>query len=280
MITANLIADSIYQQHRVSTFVLEYPRFIHSELKTHRVFSTNSASSRAIPLDKMIELVENNTVIPMWTKNQKGMSGEFVEDSEIIRKADSEWRDAMKDAVKHVRALQALGIHKQDANRLLEPFQHIKTILTGTDFKNFFNLRIAPGVQPEARKLAELMKIALCEHTPVQLKPGQIHCPFIEGPVGVHEADKIFESVALCAQVSYRKDDRSPETVKRVVEKLLSDPQHFHASPFEHQCWPYRTTGNLPGYGQLRHYIESIDPSSRDYETIKSMITYNDMVWY
>ena len=151
MIKVKVIADSYYldqweDPHRVTTLEMEYPRHIHAELLTHRVFSRNSASSRAIPLDKMIELVNTNPVEPMWTMNQKGMSG-VAALKDVCEKAHTEWDLAMQDSIRHVKALQALGIHKQNANRLLEPFQHIKTILTGTDFNNIKPLEVPQQIK-------------------------------------------------------------------------------------------------------------------------------------
>lgn len=262
MIKVKVIADSYYldpyeDPHRVTTFELEYPRYIHSELLTHRVFSRNCASSRAIPVKKMIELVETNPVTPRWTLNQKGMSGEEVTDAKIIADASKEWDEARKDMITRVRRLIQLGIHKQNANRLLEPFQHIKTILTGTDFENFFNLRISPDAHPEIQELAYQMRTEMDDSTPVVLKENQAHCPYTDYAVNSGNIAVILKSVALCAQVSYRKEDGTVETVKRVINKLLGSP-NLHASPFEHICIPDSefTQGNLIGFTQLRHCIE------------------------
>lgn len=262
MITAKVIGDSYYldkyeDPHRVTTLELEYPRYIHSELLTHRVFSRNSASSRAIPIEKMIELLETNPVIPEWTLNQKGMSGEKVTDTLTITEADKEWDEAKKDMITRVRRLMRLGIHKQNANRLLEPFQHIKTVITGTDWQNFYNLRISEAAQPEMKKLAVKIRAAIEESTPYALKENQVHLPYIDSPVGLNATKTILKSVALCAQVSYRKEDSSEETVKRIINRLLSGDR-IHASPFEHICIPdpESTQGNLKGFTQLRHCVE------------------------
>lgn len=269
MINVKIIADSVCKNNRVTTFELEYPRYIHAELKTHRVFSSNSASSRAIPLDKMIELVLENPVMPYWTKNQKGMQGAQI-DGISKGKANDVWLHALSNAVDSVRKLQELGIHKQNANRLLEPFQHIKTILTGTEFENFFNLRISPEAQPEICELAKKMKEIRDNSTPILLASNELHCPYNEN-VTFNDIAKILESVALCAQVSYRKENREPETVKRIVNMLLTS-ERLHASPFEHICWYDKTgkaKGNLKGFTQLRHIVESLPKENRNYEGIK-----------
>lgn len=241
---------------RVVTFRLEYPRYIHSQLKTHRVFSSCSASSRAIPLDRMIEQVENNPAIPLWTMNQPGMQGQRA-DMETTSYACGEWMDAMKDAIYHVRELQSLGIHKQDANRLLEPFMHIRTILTGTaeGLEHFFRLRIDEAAQPEINLLATKMRDAMEKSVPVNVPEGAWMTPYY----GVtKDPETILKAVARCAQVSYRKDADDMETVQRVITRLVSG-HALHASPFEHVWRPSpvaRCPGNLSYCRQLRHVVE------------------------
>lgn len=259
MINVQLIADNISASgDRISTFVLEYPRYIHSELKTHRVFSTNSASSRAIPLDIMIELVKANTVYPQWTLNQSGMQGIPVTNEITQKQANAIWDNARDAAIKYVRELQKLGIHKQNANRLLEPFQHIKTIVTGTEFSNFFRLRISEEAQPEIRELAEKMKKALDKSEPRLLGENEVHCPFAkDGVAEYNDMKTIFRSVALCAQVSYRKENSDEQVIRRIINRLLNS-KNLHASPFEHIALPAngKHLGNLTGFHQLRHKIE------------------------
>lgn len=261
MISVKVIGDSYYYDqhedpHRIITFELEYPRYIHSELLTHRVFSRNSASSRAIPIEKMIDLIYENTAVPEWTLNQKGMTGKPMDNAITALKARNVWFEARDDAVRAVRKLIDLGIHKQNANRLLEPFQHMKTILTGTDFDNFFNLRISPEAQPEIRQLATMMRDEKDESVPWELKENEVHCPFFEH-VKTSNIKDVLKAVALCAQVSYRKEDSKEDTVRRIVNQLLKG-ERIHASPFEHICIPDSdyTAGNLTGFTQLRHCIE------------------------
>ena len=53
-IKAVIAADSInVKGKRITTFIVTMPRIVLAELNTHRVFSRNSASSRAIPFTKM-----------------------------------------------------------------------------------------------------------------------------------------------------------------------------------------------------------------------------------
>lgn len=257
MINVKVIADSKHGSNRVTTFELEYPRYIHSELMTHRVFSRNAASSRAIPIEKMIEQATHNTVIPMWTHNQAGMQGEPVKDLATINKANRTLQAMLKYVVDGVRDLSEMGIHKQNANRYLEPFQHIKTIVTATDFENFFNLRYHEDAQPEIRALAVEMFGAYHKSKPRKLEFHEWHLPYAENIANLEEAKKV--SASCCAQVSYRKNDDSAEKAELVYDRLVGG-EPLHASPFEHVCRPLFNEevqrGNLTGFRQLRQDIE------------------------
>lgn len=161
-ISAEVVADSTNPQgHRITTFLLTYPRFIHSELMTHRMFSRNSASSRAIPFEKMLKIVEEDPFIPIaWQKNHKGMQGsEYWTDNDtvIVDEGDeyerytkiysatehfiTEWLEARDSAVAQSYELNRLGVTKQLCNRLLEPFMWHTVLVTATEFDNFFELR-------------------------------------------------------------------------------------------------------------------------------------------
>src|SRR6185369_7117160 len=77
MIKAEIVADSINEKgNRITSFIVTFPRIILAEKNTHRVFSRNSASSRAIPFPKMVKSVRENPFIPIaWQKDHKGMQG-------------------------------------------------------------------------------------------------------------------------------------------------------------------------------------------------------------
>lgn len=260
MINVDIIADSVSPKgDRVTTFILEYPRFIHSELMTHRVFSRNCASSRAIPIQTQIELAKQNLVIPVWTAKKKGMQGEVIYDDNLLKEADIVWMGAFKAAINAAEKLDNLGIHKQNANRLLEPFVHMKTILTGTDFTNFFNLRCHKDAQPEMQALAYAMRDCYQESKPKELNYGEWHLPFVD-PESKDTLDiKKLISVSCCAQVSYRKNDISIEKAISIVDRLVTSDR-LHASPFEHVCRPLTEEdtprGNLKGWHQYRTDVE------------------------
>ena len=253
-IKATVLADSINPSGvRITTFELEYHRYFHSEMMTHRVFSRNSASSRAIPVAKIIEQVRNNPAIPVhWGKNQAGMQAneELTEEQKID--ALAAWLNAAQDAAFSAENMLALGLHKQVVNRILEPFQIMKVVVTSTEWENFFWLRDHKDAQPEIRVLAQQMKKAMQESEPVELQYGMWHLPYVRQVVNagvqvcfdeqgnvidIEKAIKI--SCSSCAQVSYRKLDTSLEKAEVIDDKLVNS-EPVHASAFEHvaKCFP------------------------------------------
>lgn len=276
MITAKIIADSISEQDkRITTFELEYPRFIHSEFMTHRVFSRNAASSRAIPLDKMIYLVWNNMAEPIhWGQNKSGMQAK--EELGPIKKffAQKLWRTSGKVMCIFAWLGGKLGLHKQVVNRILEPWSHIKVVVTSTEWDNFFYLRNHSDAQPEIHDLAAKMYCLYSNSKPRLLKEGQWHLPYIcvlgqdtdfvdysfgssnGDDISLEEAIKV--SASMCAQVSYRKTD---DTLGKALDiyKRLIESKPCHSSPFEHQATPLKDinerSGNFLGWKQFRQTI-------------------------
>lgn len=244
-ITAKVIADSIANDIRLTTLELEYPRFIHSEFMTHRMFSINASSSRAIPVNKMIEKVRNDPAMPIhWGRNQKGMQAD--EELNIFDKeqAIQDWRYGALRAVDVAIRISELEIHKQIVNRLTEPFQHIKVIVTATEWDNFFNLRLHKDAQPEMQQLAIRMQEAMNYSCPKDLKHGEWHLPYVDFP-GSRGKELVLEkaikcSVARCARVSNLNHDNSTPDISKdiaLADKLL---QAGHMSPFEHQATPMK----------------------------------------
>ena len=168
-ISAKIIADSINPQgHRITSFILTYPRMIHGELMTHRVFSRNSASSRAIPFNKMMEMVEKDPFIPIaWQKDHKGMQGteyftksdlaaeEFKEEipDTVIEHLTQVWLTARDNAVRQAKYANEIGLTKQICNRLLEPYMWHTVLVTATEFDNFFELRCQKYQTPVSRSV-------------------------------------------------------------------------------------------------------------------------------
>ena len=270
-ITAKVISDSISREgQRIITMELEYPRFIHSEFMTHRVFSRNAASSRAIPIDTMMKQVTENPAHPViWGANQAGMqAGAEVANAQWAKAC---WIDAARGAVEHAKVLQDAGLHKQIVNRVLEPFQMMKTVVTSTEWDNFYYLRDHKDAQPEIAVLARKMKEAQDASSPFLICGDEWHVPYVNRKRGIHgeiiyfvgddiisEEDALKVSASCCAQVSYRKTDKGIKKALKIYDMLVNN-KPVHASPFEHQGRPIALTsfsGNLRGYQQYRKIIE------------------------
>lgn len=255
-IKATIIADSIANGIRLTTLELEYPRFIHSQMMTHRMFSRNASSSRAIPVEKIISQVEKNPAIPIsWGKNKPGMqAGEELSNVEQ-QYARLDWISALEEAAYRAESLAETGVHKQIVNRLLEPFSHIKVIVTATEWDNFFKLRLHEDSQPEIQELARVMLSALKASKPQELNLGEWHLPYVsweeietwwfsgENPtnLGLFEV-AVKCSVARCARVSYNNHDNSTPDIEKdikLADKLLAAG---HMSCFEHQATPLKKT--------------------------------------
>lgn len=237
MIKATIIADSlnIATEDRLTTFVLVYPRFIHSELMTHRLFTRNAASSRAIPVERMISEVKDNPAVPVeWGTTQKGMQAGPPLPPAKAAIAEMVWRDGVDYAIMTAQALLRCDVHKQIANRVLEPWAHMTTLVSATEFGNFFRLRAHPEAQPEFQELAYAMLGEYIASEPVERKPGEWHLPFGDRmPDGFTIEQRIKVSVARSARLSYQTFDGEidPEKDFLMYDRLRSSG---HWSPFEH----------------------------------------------
>lgn len=268
-IKAKVICDSINQQgNRLTTFELEYPRMVHSEMLTHRMISRNAASSRAIPFDKMIQQLDG--IPSRFGAAQKGMQdngesfhapvkhtlGNYYSKSYSPEDA---WQAAKEAAIFHSQAFKEAGYHKQIYNRLTEPFQMIKVVASATEWDNFFWLRDDVMADPTIAELARKMKEAYEASKPQLLKAGEWHLPYVDKftyytnpssesdfsfcivedgkciPISTEQAIKV--SVARCAAVSYRNEDYGLEKCLQLYERLVGD-ERVHASALEHQATP------------------------------------------
>lgn len=304
MIEARVVLDSISPiGSRLTTFQLRYPKFIHGELMTHRRFSRNASSSRAIPVSKNLEEAMTRELMATpeyWGSEIKGMASgtEVIE----LRAAQDLWWSAAQHAGHLARQMSELGLHKSIVNRVLEPFLHINVLVSATEYLNFFGLRLDRAAQPEMRVLAERMWAAWNESKPERLVPNQWHRPFIDEDDQI-DCLKVVESqtgaqallnkvsVARCARVSYLSFEtgkRSTVTEDLALYERLVGAQPLHASPAEHVATPdddaryytddggqpvlmsknYRQWGNFPGWRQLRKTLpgEAIAPLPHGYE--------------
>lgn len=243
----------------IDTLLLEYPRYIHSQLLTHRAFSKNSSSSRAVPIKAAISNVFENPAEYYWTHNKPGMQGTLITDQAIISRANTIMMDMRQAVVNGVQALGfpesegGLNIHKQDAARFLEPYQNIRVCLTSTDWANWKWLRVDKAAQPAIDLLANMIEETRKHahaNSALLLRPGMWHLPFVNrvptktgfdyfcqdgNLLTLEEAKKI--SMSSTAQTSYRKLDTSLDKAEDVYTKLFTGDK-VHSSPSEHQATP------------------------------------------
>lgn len=246
----------------IYTIRLRYPRIIHGEIMTHRVFSRNARSSRAVPVKTM--LLETTTIpfIPWhWGANQKGMQAGAECNEPVLLQAypnyydfdtpvsrETAWLVARDKSVEVAEAMMNAGYHKQIPNRLLEPFSWIDTLITATDWANFLHLRDHKDAEPHLQDLARLVKQAI-EEAEVQVLPeGAWHLPYVtqadldaipqylRQPFGdIEFACRL--SAARCARISYKPFD-GDASYERELERYnqLVTSERVHASPLEHQA--------------------------------------------
>ena len=251
-----ILADSISPAgHRLTTFEVTFPRIVLAEFNTHRMLSRNSASSRAIPAAKMIARVKEDPFVPVyWGKNQKGMQANQELDEVARGFARRAWGESKEKAVSVVKYLiEELDLHKQIANRLLEPWLWHTVIVSATEWGNLFNLRDNIKAQPEIRAVAHLMRELYKREDDILLRRngdvGAWHLPLVsfeerliatqpelsEGYVSTEDLIKV--SVARCARVSYLTHDGRRDLGEdlRLYNDLLTAG---HMSPFEHAARP------------------------------------------
>ena len=280
------------------TFEWEFPRLILAEVNTHKMLSKNTSSSRAIPVASILDQVCNNPAMPVrFGAANKGMQDAGEHDSTIIAGGfsftnEEAWLEAAYDAAFWAEKYHKAGYAKQICNRLTEPFQRVKMVISGTEWNNFFWLRDHHMADPTIEALAKAAKQALEASTPVVLQPGDWHVPYYNDGVWIHShdlevspviavdrfghtlANALAISASCCAQASYRKLDDTIEKAKGVVARLNlqgEEPdQPVHASPLEHQCTP------------IKKYIEymsatNIDSKQPSYVCVNS--PYNSNTW-
>ena len=283
--------------YRLTTLEATFPRFILAEFNTHRAFSRNSASSRAIPIAKQVRRVLEQPYVPIeFGSNQPGMQAGAALTGEAKQEAENEWLRARDAAVRHVLGLvtspdevpaetelldylgqieaickahdqrpEWLNVHKQVANRLLEPFMWHTVIVTATDWDNFWNLRCHPDAQPEIRKVATMMREEVAASSPVDLGWDEWHLPLVrksDRDEVDSEEDLIKISAGRCARVSYltHSGTRDHEADIALHDRLLDSG---HMSPMEHPARPLsrfelkngESIGNFRGWHSYRKDI-------------------------
>jgi thymidylate synthase ThyX len=313
---ANVLADSRSPAgHRLTTLEATFPRFVLAEFNTHRVFSRNSASSRAIPIAKQLRRVLDDPYVPIeFGSNQPGMQAGAPLEGTKREAAEAEWLRGRDDAVRRVLGLVAqpeevaasaelpqlldrvedatrrrevpaewLNVHKQVANRLLEPFMWHTVIVTATEWENFFNLRCHPDAQPEIRLVAERMRDAMATSEPAELDQDEWHLPLIrpEDREGTSLEDLIKVSVGRCARVSYLTHDGRRDLAADVElhDRLI---ESGHMSPLEHPARPSRDrewSGNFKGWHPYRKDVPAeenpLGPTAPATEAVGAGVSLN-----
>ena len=291
MVEVKIVADSlnVHTQDRLTTFLLTYPRYIHAELMTHRVFSRNAASSRAIPVMKFRQDVTNNPVIPThWGANKPGMqAGEELDDTledwiwpaenmpgetdvdgskiprvkvtnrEFVRRT---WLAGRDMALEVHLALEKAGLHKQIANRVIEPWFHIQVLVSATEFQNWFGLRCHSAAHPDIQILADAMLEMYVTHAPQNKESTQWHLPFGDQEIlpGLELGDIVKICVARAARISYKTYEGAIDYAKDIeLHNRLKEAGHW--SPFEHVAMATKRSdwsGNFRGWAQYRKMFQ------------------------
>ena len=301
---ATMIEDTTnISGERLVTAIWRFPRVVLSEINTHRVFSRNSASSRARSVSTTILDVLKNPYVPLFTKNQKGMSGRYLEtlneweeakrlhlygrDNAVrstlalllgekyidrIKDADS---DTLAELVNHYHQNVYLGeenglsVHKQVANRALEPYMWHESVVTSSYWNNFIRLRVSSAADPAVYAIALLHKALLdASHS----RENSVHLPFgTEDMIGsingtVDDMPILMECASNAAQISYVNKSENTSTTGSVnLGYRLKDMEHW--SPFEHIAYDAveycslagdNMSGNLhPSWVQLRCMLDT-----------------------
>lgn len=294
--SAEVLADSISTEgRRLTTFVVNFPRDVLPELLTHRVFSRNSASGRAIPVAKVIkQVLENPYISPYVGKNQAGMqAGKRLSDEEyavfyeeeLIRRNRAVYGayemllggakvraissdpenpdfDALAEAWKDGDKGEMLNIHKQHVNRQLHHWQWNPTIISATEWSNFFALRNHDAADPAIHELARVMQEAYKQSAPKALANDEWHAPFLTEEelfaLNVEEDTSMLDvSAARSARISYlTHDGKRDHEADITLAHRLKDGHHM--SPFEHVAHPsgdQEFHGNFRGWLQYRKYF-------------------------
>lgn len=262
-IKVKLLKDSVAPNSvRLCTWELKYPKFIHPQVMTHRQFSRNVQSTRAIPTKKWIKMISDDMVFPSkWGINQRGMeAARYIEDVETKNNLCLAWSSAFDQMLAVIIYLEDIAgekLHKQIINRLLEPWAHVVAIVSSTFHRNFFKLRCAHNAQPEIQELAIKMRDVYNSSDPTLIPLGEWHLPLIlEDEFNEYTNEDLRKiSVGRCARVSHLTHDGTRDPAKDIElhDKLCNDG---HWSPFEHVATPSTLigpiSGNFAGWAQYR----------------------------
>ncbi len=236
--SAVVLADS-FCQTRLTTMLLVYPRIILPEVNTHCMVPKNSASSRAIPVERRVEAIRSGEFfVPRYLgANKRGMQADAALELRQAQRAEALWRESALSAANTASVLAGFGLHKQLANRVIEPYVYVSSLISFTEPGNLLNLRVHADAQDEFFELAECILDAYTKSKPKPLKPGEWHVPFgdrmHEGLT--HQQQQLLVSAARCARISYETHD-GDFSVEKDLELAHSLQTSGHMSPFQHQA--------------------------------------------
>lgn len=288
LIYAKVIADSFqradpHPSRRLTTFEVQFQRWLLPEFNTHRRFSRNSGSSRAVPVIKTLRNIAMTPAMPIvWGSEKPGMqsgpplTGGDLEDAKRL------FYDVMEFVTSKVAQYVAehpldeegsVRLHKSLLNRLLEPFMWHKVIVTSAEWDNFWVQRDSPLAMPEMEILAKAMREAYDASSPLPVDADGWHLPYIdierdaaaiEGRASeltlpfIEVAKRV--SVARCARVSYLTHDGEIDVdadLNLFSNLVTASPPHW--SPLEHVARPAAPSESVVGnfaigrWVQLRH---------------------------
>lgn len=264
MTSAKVICDSISPTEvRLTSIEVKFHRFILPEVNTYKMISKSASSSRAVPISKRLEEVRERPQTPVeWGKNQRGMVAEEMLDEDAAHDALRIWLEAGEAAAIYAKALDVLGVHRQVASRLLEPFIEQTMLLTSVDYQNMFRQRIHPDAQPEFRELAIAIKEAYDASEPGLIGYGEWTLPYVldeERYMDISILKKL--SVARVARTSYGNQSQADIEKDLQLFDRLRNAEPPHSAPFEPVATPahpgVQVLGNYPGWHQFRHIMES-----------------------
>lgn len=272
---AQILEDSLSPDGcRLTTMMFDFPRYIQAEVNTHGILSKNSGSSRAIPVKKMLQRLVNDPYMPVvWGSNKPGMQAGAELSEDEIDQCKTFWLGAMADCMDAADALRRVGLHKQDANRILEPWMWQTVVITGTEWWNFFNLRNHPEAHPAFQTVAAIMQDLYENTEPKKLGYGEWHLPFVEGedwdivgklwPTIDLRPKMVKISVGRCARTSllthpkgeHDKGKRDIHADIELHDKLL---RSGHLSPLQHQGRPAHHSDTRDAMVKVDH-VRNID---------------------
>lgn len=285
--SARVIADSITEDgHRLTTFEATCWRPVLAEQNTHCVLSRNSASSRAIPVGKMLDRFNDDFAYPLvWPAEQKGMQGGAELSGPDLDEAKDLWLTIASNthwAIENYLTEHPepeTRLHKSMLNRWLEPGLWQTQIISATQWDGYFWQRCHKDAEPHIRAMAEAIYDARRASTPEEMEEGHWHLPYWDEDGG-HDEDwedaidlstpdlKPAEiakrcSAARCARVSYLTQNGKRDLTEdlalwnRLTANRVGSTDPPHASPLEHVAapWPenqqYVTTPNGIKMGPL-----------------------------